>query len=134
MDTSRIAAAHLDSGSARYAQTIRVGHHTITADERAPQGGGDAGPAPYELLLAALGACTSITLRMYAERKGWELGPVHIDLSFVREGDVERIERTIRVAATLTEEQRTRLGEIAEKTPVTKTVKRGTPIATTVTT
>ena len=134
MDTTRIAAAHLDSGTERYAQTIRVGHHTVTADERASQGGVDAGPAPYELLLAALGACTSITLRMYAERKGWELGPVHIDLTFVREGDVERIERKIRVAATLTEEQRARLGEIAEKTPVTKTVKRGTPIATTITT
>jgi len=134
MDTTRIAAAHLDSGTERYGQTIRVGHHTINADERAAQGGADAGPSPYELLLAALGACTSITLRMYAERKGWEIGPIHIDLTFAREGEAERIERRIRVAATLSDEQRTRLAEIAEKTPVTKTVKRGTPIATTVTT
>jgi len=98
--------------------------------QRTVLGGDDAGPAPYNLLVAALAACTSITLRMYADRKGWELGPVHVDVTFLREQDVERIERTIKLAPTLTAEQRTRLAEIAEKTPVTKTLKRSIAITT----
>jgi putative redox protein len=130
--TDTIATAHLDSGTAKYEQSIRIGHHAVVADEGAALGGADAGPAPYGLLLAALAACTSITLRMYADRKGWELGPVHVDATFVREQDVERIERTIKLAPTLTAEQRARLAEIAEKTPVTKTLKRSTAITTVV--
>lgn len=127
----RLATAHLESGTARYAQTIRVGHHTLVADEPASAGGGDAGASPYGLLLAGLAACTSITLRMYGDRKGWELGTVHVDLVMERTADGERIQRTIRVGANVTPEQRARLAEIAEKTPVTLTVKRGTPIVTT---
>ncbi|MBV8195881.1 MAG: OsmC family protein [Candidatus Dormibacteraeota bacterium] len=79
----RLAAAHLDSGATRYAQTIRVGHHTLTSDEPPALGGGDAGPSPYGLLLASLAACTSITLAMYAAKKEWELGPVHVELGVV---------------------------------------------------
>jgi putative redox protein len=131
-DDVHLATVHLDSGNAPYAQTIRAGRHTLAADEPAALGGGDAGPAPYGLLLSALVACTSITLRMYADKKGWQLGPVHVDASMFREADGERIERTIKVASGLTDEQRAKLAEIAEKTPVTRTVKRGTPIATTV--
>ncbi len=127
---ARLATAHLDSGDARYTQTIRVGRHTLVADEPAVIGGGDTGASPYGLLLAGLAACTAITLRMYADRKGWELGHVHVDLLIVREHDEERIERTIKLAASLTPDQRTRLGEIADKTPVTKTIRRGTPIHT----
>lgn len=123
---------HIDSGDKPYAQTIVVGKHTLIADEPASAGGADAGPAPYGLFLAGLAACTSITLRMYADRKGWQIEPIHIDLVMTRDGDVEKIERKIRVADTVTAEQRTRLGEIAEKTPVTKTVKRGTQIVTTI--
>jgi len=127
----RVATAHLDSGSAPYAQAIRVGHHTLTADEPPALGGGDAGPPPFGLLLSALAACTSITLRMYADRKGWTLGPVHVDLVFSRDGETEHIERTIRLDPSVPPDQRARLAEIAEKTPVTKTLKRGTPITTT---
>lgn len=129
---TRVASAHLDSGTAAYAQTIRVGRHTITADEPAALGGADAGPAPYGLLVAGLAACTSITLRMYADRKSWALGPVHVDVVMVREGDTEHLERTIKLADSLTAEQRTRLAEIAEKTPVTKTLRRAMEIRTTV--
>jgi putative redox protein len=131
MDGNLLATAHLESGEAKYAQTIRVGRHVVTADEPAALGGGDAGATPYGLLLASLAACTSITLRMYAERKGWELGHVRVDLVMTRAGDVETIARTVHVAATVTAEQRARLAEIAEKTPVTRTIKRGTAIETT---
>jgi len=127
----RLATAHLDSGTVRYAQTIRVGHHTLVADEPASVGGGDTGASPYGLLLAALAACTSITLRMYGDRKGWELGAVHVDLVMERTSDGEHIQRTIRIGANVTPEQRARLAEIAEKTPVTLPLKRGTPIVTT---
>jgi putative redox protein len=125
-----LATVHLDSGDAPYAQTIRAGRHTLVSDEPVKAGGADAGPAPYALFLGALVACTSMTLRMYADRKGWQLGPVHVDATLVREADGERITRTIKVAPALTEEQRAKLLEIAEKTPVTKTVKRGTTIVT----
>ena len=69
---------------------------------------------------------------MYADRKGWQLGPVHVDVVFLREHDTERIERTIKLDAALTAEQRARLTEIAEKTPVTKTLRRAVAIHTTV--
>jgi putative redox protein len=127
---TRLATAHLVSGVAPYEQRIRIGHHELVADEPSALGGGDAGASPYGLLLASLAACTSITLRMYADRKGWELGPVRIDLEIVRDGDTERIARTILLAPALTSEQRTRLAEIAEKTPVTKSLRRGITILT----
>lgn len=127
---THLATVHLDSGTDRYAQTIRAGRHTLSADEPKVAGGGDTGTAPYGLLLASLAACTAITLRMYADKKGWELGAVHVDAAMYREQDVERIERTIKVTPSLTEEQRAKLAEIAEKTPVTKTLKRGTTIVT----
>ena len=117
---------------AGYAQTIRAGSHRLTADEPRSNGGTDTGPAPYALLLSALGACTSITLRMYADRKGWSLGAIDVRLRMLKSKDGrERIEREIRFGATLSDEQRARLGEIAGKTPVTRTVSAGAPITTT---
>jgi putative redox protein len=127
-----LASVHLHSGDAPHRQDIRAGRHEIVVDEPATLGGGDQGPTPYNLLLSSLGACTSITLRMYADRKGWQLGPVRIDLTMRREHDEERIERTIVLDAALSPEQRTRLGEIAEKTPVTKTLRRAMQITTTI--
>jgi putative redox protein len=125
-----VATAWLESGTALYAQQTRVGHHVVLSDEPAARGGGDTGPSPTGLLLAALTSCTSITLRMYADRKGWDLGKVHVDVRFFRAGSAERIERTIRLGGALAPEQRARLGEIADKTPVTKMVMAGVPIAT----
>jgi putative redox protein len=125
-----VATAHLESGDAPYAQRIKLGHHVIAADEPAEHGGGDVGASPVSLLLAALAACTSITLRMYADRKAWALGTVHVDLKLSRAGAAERIDRVLRFGAELSPEQVARLLEIAEKTPVTKMVKGGVPIAT----
>jgi putative redox protein len=127
---SVIATAILDSASG-YAQKIDAGGHPLTADEAVSHGGTNTGPTPYGLLLSALGACTSITLRMYADRKGWELGRIHVTLKHEKSADgAEQIERELTFGAPLTEEQRARLADIAEKTPVTKTIKAGASIKT----
>ncbi len=126
---SLIATATLDSKTG-YAQTITAGGHQLTADEAEAAGGTNTGPAPYALLLASLGACTSITLRMYADRKGWQLGDIHVSLRLRKSAEGDQIERDIRFGAALSDEQRARLGEIAEKTPVTKTVRAGAAIQT----
>ena len=130
-DDVRVGSAHLDSGTAPYEQTVRIGRHTLISDEPAVVGGGDAGPAPYGLLAASLAACTSITLRMYADRKGWELGSVRVALRHLKTAEGgDEIERDLAFGAPLTDEQRARLAEIADKTPVTKTLTAGVSIRT----
>lgn len=119
------------TGERNFAQSIRTGRHELTADEMPSHGGADAGPTPFSLVLAGLGACTSITLRMYAQRKGWELGSVEVRLKMLEADKAVHIERTIACTAALSDEQRSRLAEIAEKTPVTLLVKQGTPVQTT---
>jgi len=129
METGRIAHV-ITRSTAGYAVGIRAGRHQLPADEPTSNGGTDTGPNPIQLLLSALGACTSITLRMYAQRKGWELGEIEVDLEMSREGEVERIARRIRFSAPLAEEQRARLAQIAGRTPVTRTLERGVKIET----
>jgi len=125
-------ASAVVEGQSAYVQHIRTGNHQLTADEPTERGGTDAGPAPYDLLLSALGACSAITLRMYADRKGWVLGTIHVELDHYKEHDgSEHIERRLRFSAPLTDEQVAKLLEIVEKTPVTKTIKAGAPITTT---
>jgi putative redox protein len=125
-----IATTSVES-EAGYAQRIESGRHHLTADEPLEGGGTDTGPAPYGLLLAALGACTSITLRMYADRKGWQLGTIHVVLTHEKHKDgSEHIAREVSFSATLNDEQRARIADIVEKTPVTKTIRAGAPITT----
>lgn len=112
-----------------FLQQIVSGHHHWTADETAAAGGADAGPRPYEMLLGSLGACTAITLRMYARRKEWELGKITVGMRFAREPDGrEHIERKISFGKPLSAEQRSRLLEIAGRTPVTLTLSKGLEI------
>ncbi|WP_211473975.1 OsmC family protein [Collimonas humicola] len=125
-----MASVHLQSVTG-FAQQIQARTHQLHADEPLDNGGTDSGPAPYELLLAGLAACTSLTLRMYADRKQWDLGLIDVRLRFSRdEQGQEKIDRTIAFGAQLSETQIARLAEICEKTPVTKTIRQGTPIAT----
>jgi len=115
-----------------YRQSVRCGRHEMLADERPVRGGADAGPMPFEYLLSGLGACTSITLRMYAERKGWDIGAVAVSLA-LRQGKegTRSIERRVTLSAALSAEQQEKLSEICEKTPVTLAVKSGLAVRTT---
>ena len=118
--------------TAHYATNIDAGGHRILSDEPPSNGGADVGPAPYDLLLASLSACTAITLRMYADRKQWPLKKLQVDLHFTRAEDrSERIDRVLHLDGDLTDEQRARFADIAERTPVTLTLKRGLHIVTT---
>jgi putative redox protein len=124
-----IARAEAQMEIAHYACTVRTGRHSLIADEPKGGGGADAGPSPFGLLLSSLGACTAITLRMYADRKNWPLAEIGVSLSYRWEGEAARIERTIRLEG-LEDEQRRRCLEIAEKTPVTRALKGGVAIET----
>jgi putative redox protein len=126
-----MARARASIGAIDYATSIVTGEHTLTADELPALGGKDAGPGPYELLVASLGACTVITLRMYAERKQWPVDSVHADVHFMKDGDTQFIERVLQIDGKVDQEQKNRMAEIAEKTPVTLTLKRGLEIRTT---
>lgn len=126
-----IATAHVVSGDVAYRHDIRTGNHPLVADEPAAFGGKDQGPAPYDYILAGLGACTAITLRMYAEKKGWDIGQLDVDLALHKnsEGDA-LIKRVLHSSAMLSEEQWERLMAVVEKTPVTLTLKAGATITT----
>lgn len=123
-----------ETGEGRFTQHIAAGAHHLRADEPAAVGGNDSGFTPYDLLLAGLGACTSMTLRMYAEQKKWPLDRVTVQLRHdkvhaadcteceTREGKIDRIDREISLAGNLDDAQRARLMEIADKCPVHRTL------------
>jgi putative redox protein len=116
-----------------FAQQAVSGHHRVTADEPVERGGSDTGLSPTELLLASLGACTSITLRMYAGRKGWELGKITVGLRYTAgEEQKAHIDRRLSFSKPLSAEQTQRLLEIAGKTPITRTLQAGVTIDTSI--
>ena len=133
-----------DAARGRYVQRIQAGSHQLLADEAAPTGN-DLGPDPYALLLASLGACTAMTLQMYADHKKWPLESVKVRMSYERvhaedcvEGEevmrrVHRIERELSLEGDLSDEQRERLVQIAERCPIHRTLTEENEILTTLT-
>lgn len=118
-----------------FVQELTLGQHRMVADEPVTVGGDDEGPSPYQLLLAALGTCTSMTIKMYADRKQWPLERVRVTLAHdkiyakdcedcqSKEGKIDKITRRIELVGALDDEQRARLLEIADKCPVHRTLK-----------
>ncbi|MEO7586594.1 MAG: bifunctional alpha/beta hydrolase/OsmC family protein [Arachnia sp.] len=131
-----------ENGDGPYGQRITVGRHVLTADEPLPLGH-DTGPSPYDLLLGSLGACTSMTLRMYADRKQWPLTHVSVSLEHskihardcadceTQTGRLDHIERTLHITGDLDDAQRARLVEMADRCPVHRTLNSEISISTT---
>jgi putative redox protein len=123
-----------ETGQGKFQQAVAVGPHRLLADEPKSVGGLDSGLSPYDFLLAGLGACTAMTVRLYAEHKRWPLERVSVTLQHgkihaedcenceTREGMLDRIDRTITFAGALDSDQRKRLLEIADKCPVHRTL------------
>jgi uncharacterized OsmC-like protein len=130
-----------ETGTGTYTQEITAGRHRLVSDEPRPIGE-DAGPTPYDLLLAGLGACTSMTVRMYAARKGWPLEQVRVTLRHSRihaedcaeceteRGWIDHIDRDVQLTGDLDDNQRQRLMHIAERCPVHQTLTSEVDIAT----
>lgn len=122
--------AEVRTGSGKFGQKVGVGPHQLNADEPRDGGGDDTGPTPHELLLGALGACTSMTVKVYADRKGWPLRAVEVRVAGRSEESGLVIERTLKLSGELSSEQKARLVEIAEKCPVAKTLRGAIHIST----
>jgi putative redox protein len=125
-----MAHAKASIGQVNYATSIAAGRHALACDEGPELGGKDTAPNPYDLMCASLAACTVITLRMYAERKGWPVTAAHADVHFVREGDKQRLDRVLTIEGPVDAAQKKRMADIAERTPVTLTLKAGLEIRT----
>ena len=123
-----------ESGKGKFTQQIIVGSHILTGDEPVANGGNDTGPSPYDFLLSALGSCTSMTLRMYADLKKIPLEKITVKLHYEKiyatdcadcensNSKIDHIDRQIELQGTLTEEQRQKLLDIANKCPVHRTL------------
>ncbi len=142
LDTDKQVVVRLEGDD--FTTEVQAGDHAIVADEPVSFGGNNFGPSPYELLNAGLGACTAMTLKMYARRKGWQLDDVYVHLSYAKTqrydqhmnepenagSRIDRFEREIELIGDLNDEQKQRLLEIANKCPVHKTIASPTEFAT----
>ena len=125
----KVNLATVVSTDANYLHHIHVGHYDLDTDEPRALGGQGAAPAPFDYYLASLSACTAITLRMYAQRKGWNLGQFRAELALGFDEDGKpHVHRTLHSDQPLTDEQWTRLLEIVANTPVTRAMREGAVI------
>ena len=125
-----VSSASIVSTDSHYLHHIETAHFKLDTDEPLKLGGKGAAPAPFDYYLAALAACTAITLRMYAERKGWDLGEFRAELQLDRDDDGRlQVMRTLHASGPLSDEQWARLLEIVANTPVTKAMREGVTIA-----
>src|SRR5690606_20712892 len=115
-------AVTVQIGTSNYRATVRAGRHEWIADEPGSLGGADAGPGPYAMLLAALGACKVMTGRMYADRKGWPVRSISCALRHAREAGHERIDVDVEIEGDLTDEQRERVATIIGRCPLHRTL------------
>jgi putative redox protein len=117
------ATARRNGGKFRH--DIEIRKHEVRADEPTDHGGDDAAPNPQELLAASLASCTAITMEMYAERKGWDIGEVVVDVDYepAHRGTPTKFEMVVRLPKELPEEQREKLMTIAAKCPVHRTLE-----------
>jgi putative redox protein len=128
-----------ESGSGPYSQLVHAGRHVLSADEPDASGGHDVGPSPYEYLLAGLGACTAMTVRSYVERHNWGLRRTTVELSHEKrpaaDGNsmINHFHRAIHLDGDLTEQQKLKLLEIAERCPVSQTLRRSSTIESSLT-
>jgi putative redox protein len=106
-------------------QEIRIGRHTVVADQPVEAGGTDLGPSPHELFVGALAACVSTTLASYARAKGWDLGEIAVDAEYERKSVPRRVHLVVRVDAELTPEQRLRLEKVAAACPLRRSLDAG---------
>jgi putative redox protein len=118
----RAIARRQDGG---FQHEIEIGEHEVTADEPEQNGGTDLGPSPQELLAASLASCTAITIEMYAQRKGWEIGDIAVDVDYepAQRGSPTKFTMKVAMPKELPEEQRERLMQIAAKCPVHRTLE-----------
>ena len=132
-DDKTIAAHVAETAQSLYAVAIDANGHGLVADEPLDFGGGNLGPGPYDLLLSALGACTVMTVRWYAQKQGWPLVHVRVDLTHHKEGRADVFTKTVYLQGDdLSPEQRATLVSVAEKCPVHRTLTSPeTRIATT---
>jgi putative redox protein len=111
--------------SGKLEQSVSVRGHRLTADEPVKHGGEDTGPSPQELLAASLASCTAITMEMYAERKGWDIGELVVDVDYepAHRGSPTRFVMNVQMPKELPADQRDRLMQIAAKCPVHRTLE-----------
>ena len=134
-DAKEKKVVHVHIGKDHYKTVMTAEPHELIADEPESHGGEDLGPDPYDYLLMALGSCTVITCRMYADRKGWPVDEIMVELLHSKihaedcedceqkEGKIDHIEKELILKGDLTDEQRQRMLEISEKCPVNRTLK-----------
>jgi putative redox protein len=117
------ATARRKDGKLKHHVEVRA--HTVVSDEPEHHGGEDSGPSPQELLAGSLASCTAITMAMYAERKGWDIGDVEVDVDYepAQRGSPTRFEMAVKLPKELPEEQREKLMQIAAKCPVHRTLE-----------